>query len=213
MTKKKNKALALALAACMSFGTLASLGTIGGIRAHDAITASALDTTTQMTYPFETGTEPLKFAPSYEVKNQGTGYSYSKVMFPKAQNFTNVQYFAVEIELVEGNTPWLIFGINNGSKEYITQVGSGNKAYLLKPDNSIKEYSISGTSITLTKGDKGTLLIPMTSMATNGGGDFDMSSVKYFFVNNRIVHIITIYSFIFWHKCHFFYFVIFLLFC
>ena len=53
MTKKKNKALALALAACMSFGTLASLGAVGGTSTHSAITASALDTSTQITYPFE----------------------------------------------------------------------------------------------------------------------------------------------------------------
>lgn len=163
MTKKKNKALALALAACMSFGTL---GAFGGLRAYDAISASALDTTTQMTYPFETGSNAFKFAPSFTgvTETGGDHWEFIQVKFDTATvDFTDVTYVAVEVRADQGS-PSFTVGLIEGGNRFMTGT-AGKKCYFIKENGTISELTVAGgNDINFAQGTKGTLLVPMESL-------------------------------------------------
>lgn len=186
MTKKKNKALALALAACMSFGTLASLGTTGGIRAHDAITASALDTTTQMTYPFETGTNAFKYAPSFTgvTETGGDHWEFIQVKFDTATvDFTDVTYVAVEIRADKGSPSFTVGLYQNGNRFMTGNVGQ--KCYFVQENGTITELTVAGgTDINFAQGIKGTLLVPMSSLKWQWA-EGDLTQVDSFYITHN----------------------------
>ncbi len=163
MTKKKNKALALALAACMSFGTL---GAFGGLTAREAFTASALDTTTQMTYPFETGANAFKFAPTFTgvTETGGDHWEFIQVKFDSATvDFTGVTYVAVEIYAMQGS-PSFTVGLHQSGNRFMTGT-AGKKCYFIKEGGAISELAVGGgQDINFAQGTKGTLLVPMESL-------------------------------------------------
>ena len=166
MTKKKNKALALALAACMSFGTLASLGVIGEIKAHDAYVASALDASSTVTYPFATGTNAFKYAPSFTgvTETGGDHWEFIQVKFDAATvDFTDVTYIAVEIYAEQGS-PSFTVGLHQSGNRFMTGT-AGKKCYLVKENGTVTELTVAGgQDVNFAQGTKGTLLVPMDSL-------------------------------------------------
>lgn len=166
MTKKKNKALALALAACMSFGTLASLGAIGEIKAQDALVASALSTSSTVAYPFATGKNAFKYAPSFTgvTETGGDHWEFIQVKFDAATvDFTDVTYVAIEIYAEKGS-PSFTVGLHQSGNRYMTGT-AGKSCYLLKEDGSITELTVAGgQDVNFAQGTKGTLLLPMENL-------------------------------------------------
>lgn len=188
MTKKKNKAIALALAACMSFGTLASLGAVGGTSTHSAITASALDTSTQITYPFETGTNAFKNAPTFKMAREQTSadtWEFGQTHFDNgATDLTAAKYLAVQIQMTEGN-PGLTFGfIDSTNKRFCTNA-DGKKLYFLSENGTITENSVLYASSNIGASAKGTLLIPVDSLIWREAGSITKVASFYFETNAK----------------------------
>lgn len=186
MTKKKNKALALALAACISFGTL---GAFGGLRAFDAISASALDTTTQMTYPFETGANAFKYAPTFTMAREQTPnadtFEFGQTHFDNgATDLTAAKYLAVQIQMTEGN-PGLTLGfIDSDNKRFCTNA-DGKKLYFLSESGTMTEMSVLYASSNLGANAKGTLLVPVDSLVWREAGSIKKVASFYFETNAK----------------------------
>lgn len=163
MTKTKNKVLALALATCLSAGTL---GAFGGIGAHEAFTASALDATSTVTYPFTTGSDAFKYAPSFTgvTETGGDHWEFIQVKFDTATvDFTDVTYVAVEIRADKGS-PSFTVGLHQSGNRFMTG-NVGAKCYFVKEDGTVSELTVAGgTDINFAQGSKGTLLVPLASL-------------------------------------------------
>jgi len=202
MTKKKNKVLALALAACMSFGTLS---VFGGIGAREALSASALDTTTQMTYPFETGENAFKNAPTVTAPSTANSVTsdpndYFEVLFDNwtnasAGNFSTAKYVAVQMKVnsigyyqTDGNNAGWGISVNIGLLStdggrhgtYDYTANTGKNYYWLSEDGTLTAKPISYGTITFAKSDEGkqgTLILPMADLTSvNWGAPLDAST-------------------------------------
>lgn len=195
MTKKKNKALALALAACMSFGTL---GAFGGLRAYDAYTASALDTTSTVTYPFATGNSAFQYAPTLTATDTTSKdyWEYAEVLFDNATvDFTGVEYVAIQIKMEKGNPGLTIGFIENGDRYFIS-AGDDNAAeadrnpvFFQSEDGSIRRIAIQYNAVNLGAGACGTLYLPMSSMVWQWNNNkSNLTKVKSFYYTANLLY-------------------------
>ena len=142
MTKAKNKVLALALAACLSAGVF---GAYGGITARGSLSANALDASTQMTYPFETGVNAFRYAPSFTGVTElgGDHWEFIQIYFDDATvDFTDVKYVAVEIRVDQGS-PRFTVGLHQSGNRFMT--GSADKmCYYVDENGEISELTVAG---------------------------------------------------------------------
>lgn len=195
MTKKKNKALALALAACLSFGTL---GAFGGIKAHDAYTASALSTSSTVTYPFATGADAFKYAPTLNATDTTSKdyWEYAEVLFDNATvDFTGVEYVAIQVKMEKGN-PGLTIGFIENADRYFIAAGNDNAAeadrnpvYFQSESGSIRRIAIQYNAISLGADACGTLYLPMSSMVWQwNNSNSNLTKVKSLYYTANLLY-------------------------
>lgn len=180
MTKTRTKALALMLGAGIALSGICA--------AFPAVTVdgNALDTSTQMTYPFETGEEAFRYAPTFTMAAEaGAGnnkWEYIEVKFDGgAKDLRSAEYLAVQIRVDKGD-PGLTLGLIENNDRYNNSV-DGNKFYFLSEDGTIKEMSCLYSAINLGAGSCGTLLMPMDSMAwqwNNNSSDLSKATAFYY---------------------------------
>ncbi len=192
MTKKKNKALALALAACMSFGTL---GAFGGLTAREAFTASALDETSTATYPFETGATAFKNAPTFtQTSTESTDkWEYVEVTFGKTVDLSAATYIAVQIKMEKGDPGLTIGLIENADRYKVVSADNGDDAskrapvYFQSEDGSVKRIGIRYDSVNMGANACGTLYLPMNSMGWQwNNSNSDLTKVKSLYYTANI---------------------------
>lgn len=185
MTRTRTKALAVMLGA-----SIAISGVCAAFPAME-MEVSALDTTTQVTYPFATGEDAFQYAPTFTLAEQWTAggdvYTFSRVFFDNpTYDFTDVDYIAVQMRVDEGNFPWFTVGITDTvGKRFMSMASASTPSmYFLSENGSMRELTITVESITLEKGMCGTLIMPMTSMGqwgVNGGVNLDPTKANGFF--------------------------------
>lgn len=180
MTKKKTQVLALMLGAGIALS--------GVCAAYPAVTVdgNALDTTTQMTYPFETGDDAFAYAPTFTMATEaGAGnnkWEYIEVKFDGgAKDLRSAEYLAVQIRVDAGN-PGLTLGLIQNGDRYNNCVDE-NKFYFLSENGTISEMSCLYSAINLGTGACGTLLMPFASMNwqwNNNQSDLSAATAFYY---------------------------------
>lgn len=191
MTKTRTKALALMLGAGIALSGICA--------AFPAVTvdASALDTNSKVTYPFTTGEEAFKSAPTFTAQDtvhDGTGdpWTFLRVSFDSATvDLTDADYIAVQIRVDESN-PGITVGLTDtaGCRYMSSGSDEGDKFYFLTEDGTMKELAEQFDSIWLGEGACGTLFMPMSSMAdwayNPGGKTFDSTIANSFFFTTSL---------------------------
>lgn len=196
MTKTKTKVLAIAVATVMTAGIAgAALSDLADYRRVEA-----LDATSTVTYPFATGADAFKSAPTFIAPTQynqnnvmdgstplGT-WEYVEPGFGKTVNLTSATYIAVQLRIDKGN-PGLTMGlIENADRFRATSADNGDDeskrapVYLQKEDGTIIRKGIRYDAINFTQGECGTLYIPMSSMGWQwNNSNSNLTKVKSFY--------------------------------
>lgn len=108
MTRTRTKALAVMLGA-----SIAISGVCAAFPAME-MEVSALDTTTQVTYPFATGEDAFQYAPTFTMateKASAERWEYVEVKFDGgAKDVRDAKYLAIQIRVDKGN-PGLTVGL------------------------------------------------------------------------------------------------------
>ena len=183
MTKTRTKALALMLGAGIALSGICA--------AFPAVTVdgNALDTSTQMTYPFETREEAFQYAPTFtgvSEKTQDLHWEFIQVFLddPTA-DFSKAKYVAIQMQIEQGN-PGFTVGIHDASGNRYMTVTDGNKAYFLSEDGTIQEMSMLNTELAFKQGMSGTLLLPMDQLSwQKDTGDLTKINSVYFTHNSQ----------------------------
>ena len=179
MTKTRTKALALLL------GIGFTMSAVCAALPASAVNVDALDTSTQMTYPFEQGEDAFRYAPTFTMAAEaGAGnnkWEYVEVKFDGgAKDLRAAEYLAVQIRVDQGD-PGLTLGLIENGDRYNNSV-DGNAFYFLSEDGTIREMSCLYSAINLGAGACGTLLMPMDSMAWQwNNNSSDLSAVTAFY--------------------------------
>ncbi len=183
MTKTRTKALALMLGAGIALSGICA--------AFPAVTVdgNALDTSTQMTYPFETGEEAFQYAPTFtgvSEKTQDLHFEFIQVFLDDATaDFSKAKYVAIQMQIEQGN-PGFTVGIHDASGNRYMTVTDGNKAYFLSEDGTIQEMSMLNTELAFKQGMSGTLLLPMDQLSwQKDTGDLTKINSVYFTHNSQ----------------------------
>lgn len=183
MTKTRTKALALMLGAGIALSGICA--------AFPAVTVdgNALDTSTQMTYPFETGEEAFQYAPTFtgvSEKTQDLYFEFIQVFLDDATaDFSKAKYVAIQMQIEQGN-PGFTVGIHDASGNRYMTVTDGNKAYFLSEDGTIQEMSMLNTELAFKQGMSGTLLLPMDQLSwQKDTGDLTKINSVYFTHNSQ----------------------------
>lgn len=179
MTNTKTKAAALVLGA-----SIALSGVCAAFPPAEVV-ADALDTSTQMTYPFAKGEDAFAYAPTFTMAAEaGAGnnkWEYVEVKFDGgAQNLQSAEYIAVQIRVDRGD-PGLTLGLTENGDRFNNST-DGNKFYFLSEDGTMKEMSCLHSAINLGEGACGTLLMPVASMSWQWNNNkSDLSAVTAFY--------------------------------
>ena len=184
MTKTRTKALAVML------GVSIALSGICAAIPASKMDVSALDTTTQVTYPFAAGQTAFQYAPTFTMAAEQTSedrWEYVEVKFDGgAKDVRAAKYLAIQIRVDKGD-PGLTLGlIENGDR--FNNSTDGKKFYFLSEDGSMKEMSCLYSAINLGSGACGTLLMPIASMSwqwNNAGSDLSAVTAFYFTANAK----------------------------
>ena len=158
MTRTRTKALAVMLGA-----SIAISGVCAAFPAME-MEVSALDTTTQVTYPFATGEDAFQYAPTFTMateKASAERWEYVEVKFDGgAKDVRDAKYLAIQIRVDKGNPGLTVGLIENGDR--FNNSTDGNKFYFLSENGSMKEMSSLYSAINLGVGACGTLLMPVS---------------------------------------------------
>ena len=183
MTKTRTKALALMLGAGIALSGICA--------AFPAVTVdgNALDTSTQMTYPFETREEAFQYAPTFTGVSETTQdlhWEFIQVFLDDATaDFSKAKYVAIQMQIEQGN-PGFTVGIHDASGNRYMTVTDGNKAYFLSEDGTIQEMSMLNTELAFKQGMSGTLLLPMDQLSwQKDTGDLTKINSVYFTHNSQ----------------------------
>ena len=183
MTKTRTKALALMLGAGIALSGICA--------AFPAVTVdgNALDTSTQMTYPFETREEAFQYAPTFTGVSETTQdlhWEFIQVFLDdETADFSKAKYVAIQTALEQGN-PGFTVGIHDANRNCYMTVTDGNKAYFLSEDGTIQEMSMLNTELAFKQGMSGTLLLPMDQLSwQKDTGDLTKINSVYFTHNSQ----------------------------
>lgn len=186
MTKTRTKALALMLGAGIALSGICA--------AFPAVTVdgNALDTSTQMTYPFETREEAFQYAPTFTGVSETTQdlhWEFIQVFLDDATaDFSKAKYVAIQMRIEQGN-PGFTVGIHDASGNRYMTVTNGNKAYFLSEDGTIQEMSMLNTELAFKQGMSGTLLLPMDQLSWQDGKTGDLTKINsVYFTHNSYYH-------------------------
>lgn len=118
-------------------------------------------------YPFRVGEEAFANAPTWKGQTAQTTEDSYQFFQPKysVTDLTKATYLAVQIKLVKGNFGFTFGAISQGDGRYGTYVDKDGGAKLVTSDGKSTDINIKYSSITLTEGTEGMLLVPMTSLS------------------------------------------------
>lgn len=179
MTKTSNKALACTLAALLTVGVAGAAYT----GSDESVAADALDTTSQVSYPFERGTNAFRYAPTFTAPTTGgTDYwEFVQVNFDAgAVNLTSAKYIAVQIRVDRGN-PGLTMGfLENGDR--FNNSTDGNALYFLSESGTMSQLSVLYSATNLGAGAYGALIMPVSSLSWQwNNNNSNLSAVTAFY--------------------------------
>lgn len=185
MTRTRTKALAVMLGA-----SIAISGVCTAFPAME-MEVSALDTTTQVTYPFATGEDAFQYAPTFAMateKASAERWEYVEVKFDGgAKDVRDAKYLAIQIRVDKGDPGLTVGLIENGDR--FNNSTDGNKFYFLSENGSMKEMSSLYSAINLGAGACGTLLMPVSSMSWQWNhSQSDLSDVTAFYFTANAVY-------------------------
>lgn len=185
MTRTSTKALAVVLGA-----SIAISGVCTAFPAME-MEVSALDTTTQVTYPFATGENAFQYAPTFTMateKASADRWEYVEVKFDGgAKDVRDAKYLAIQIRVDKGD-PGLTVGLIENSDRFNNST-DGNKFYFLSENGSMKEMRSLYSAINLGAGACGTLLMPVSSMSWQwNNSQSDLSEVTAFYFTANAVY-------------------------
>ncbi len=183
MTKIKSKALALVLCAILALSATAI--------AFPSSTAHALDATSTVEYPYATGSNAFRYAPTFTMATEaGAGNNKWEYIEVKTDAGTvdvrSAKYFAIQIRVDKGD-PGLTLGfIENGDR--FNNCIDGNKMYFLSEDGTLTELSVLYSAINLGVSACGTLIMPVSQMGwqwNNSASDLSKVTAFYFTTNTQ----------------------------
>ncbi len=193
MTKTKTKVLAIAAATVMTAGIAgAALSDLADYRRVEA-----LDATSTVTYPFATGADAFKSAPTLSMPSTASEdyWEYAEVLFDsETVDFTEATYVAIQIKMEKGNPGLTIGLIENNDRYFIDSNGDNktdaerNPVYFQSENGSIKRIAIQYNAVSLGENACGTLYIPMASMKWQwNNNNSNLTKVKsFYYTANRL---------------------------
>ena len=99
-------------------------------------------------------------------------------------DLTKANYLAIQIKLAKGNFGMTVGAHTQEGGRYGTFIDKTAAAKLVRPDGTIKDLDVLYSSITLTEGDEGMLLLPMENLAwQSGSGDLTRVNSVFFTTN------------------------------
>lgn len=158
----KNLLLSLSLAGVMAVSATSGVW-------PSAAKVFALDASSSVTYPFETGTNAFKYAATIQSsrskQTEGDTWEYFDARFDAATDFNTTDYLAVQIRVDEGS-PGLTMGVVENGDRYCTVGKDGSKVYFLAEGASTPtEITLAdGGCVYVSQGWKGVLLLPFSNM-------------------------------------------------
>ncbi len=163
MRKTRTKALSLALGAAIALGGVCAAFPARMMAATEVF---AMDTGTQIEYPFATGADAFKYSPTFTMAaEQGAGnnkWEFVEFKFDGgAKDLREADYIAVQIKLDKSN-PGFTFGLLDKGNRYM--VGDNDPFYFLSEDGTLKSITSMYNAINLGVGACGTLIMPIASM-------------------------------------------------
>lgn len=125
---------------------------------------------TSATYPFRTGSDAFKNAPTWQGKKEQASadtYQFLQPIFTES-DLTSADYLAIQVNVISGTFGMTVGALSSGGGRYGTYVDQTNAMKFVYTDGTSKDLDILYASITLTQGDNGMLLIPMSSLSWVG---------------------------------------------
>lgn len=189
-TKTKQMLLSLALAVCMLAAAWTGL-------AHGG-TVHALDASSTVPYPFETGEKAFQYAPTVAEPSTESkdSWEYMEVLFDKeTEDVSAADYVAVQVRVDKGNPGLTIGLIENGDRFFIAAGAAGdtspdrNPVYFQSEDGTLREIKIQYNAVNLGEKACGTLYLPLSSMVwqwNNNGSD--LTKVKAFYMTANMLY-------------------------
>ncbi len=185
MTKTRTRALALILGATLTFGVVCAA--VPEMKRE----AYAVDTATEITYPFATGTNAFQYAPTFTMATElgagGNKWEYVEVKTDAATaNVQEAEYFAIQIRVDKGD-PGLTLGFIENGDRFNNSVDE-KKMYFVEEDGDVRELSVLYSAVNLGANACGMLLIPKASLGwqwNNNSSDLSKVSAFYFTANTQ----------------------------
>ena len=121
-------------------------------------------------YPFRVGEEAFANAPTWKgqsAKTETASYQFFQPQFA-VTDLTKATYLAVQLKVVKGNFGFTFGAISQGNGRYGTYVDKTAGAKLVTNDGKSTDLEIKYSSITLTQGTEGMLLVPMANLSWVG---------------------------------------------
>lgn len=118
-------------------------------------------------YPFRVGEDAFANAPTWvgqTTKAETDSYQFVQPKFAET-DFTNVDYLAIQIKVVKGDPGMTVGAISSTNGRYGTFADKENAVKLVKADGTVKNLNILYSSVTLSEGDEGMLLIPLDNLS------------------------------------------------
>ncbi len=168
---------------------------IGLVQWSETEKAVALDASSKVEYPFATGKDAFKYAPTVTgptEQSTADSWVFLEVVFDPdvsvGVDFSAADYIAIQMRMDKGS-PGFSAGLcaSTGNGRYCTNGKDGQKAYFQQEkDGAISEMSILYDSLSFPANACGTLYIPLSSMQWRA--DFQMGDLKkiksFFFETN-----------------------------
>lgn len=121
-------------------------------------------------YPFRVGEEAFANAPTWKGQSAKTETASYQLFQPKfaVTDLTKATYLAVQLKVVKGNFGFTFGTESSTGGRYGTYVDKTAGAKLVTNDGKSTDLEIKYSSITLTQGTEGMLLVPMANLSWVG---------------------------------------------
>ncbi len=177
----------LLLTALLAIGVAASAA--GGALKIER--ADALDTTSKIDYPFATGADAFKNAPSFttvEAADASDHWEFVELKFDSgAVDFTGVDYICAQIRVDKGD-PGLTIGVLENNDRFNNSL-DGKKFYFLSETGAMSELTVQYSAVWLGANACGTLIMPVDQMNWQWNNDHsDLTKVKSFYFTTNALH-------------------------
>lgn len=153
--------------------------------------AAAVDTGSSFAYPFATGEDAFRNAPSFTTVSADEAsdhWEFIQLNFDGGTvDLTGAKYIAAQIRVDQGD-PGLTVGVLENNDRFNNST-DGNKFYFMSEDGTIKELSIQYSAVWLGSGACGMLLMPVSQMSWQWNNDgSDLTKVKSFYFTTNAMY-------------------------